>query len=286
MVDSRFRIIENGTDGRGGVAFCETRAVRDFANFGNRGRCAIPLGRKLGHWAGRFRLFGKRARCAISLIFGNHGRCGIPRGWQTETCDGGDFAYLEKRCRCAISLISEIVTGARDFAWPENGTICMGSNSLICETRHVRDFANFGNRGRVAISIGRKRSFGHDRFRLFGKRDRRAVWLNFGNRGRRAFRLAGKRDHWPEAMSLIWKTRPAHDVVNFGNSGRCAISLCQKTETLARKRVYLFGKRGLRAISLISEIATCARFHLAGKRNRRPENDSAYSENVADARFR
>ena len=46
-----------------------TWSVRDFANFGNRWLRAIPRGRKTDPLARkRFRVFGKRDTCAISLI--------------------------------------------------------------------------------------------------------------------------------------------------------------------------------------------------------------------------
>ena len=120
MAGSRFRLVGNGADDRG-----------------------------------RFRLFGKRGRCAISLI--------------SETVAGARFHFpgiraigrgvrlAGKRGKCAISLISEIADYAR-FQLAGNGTIGMETIPLIRKTWHVRDFANFGNLGRFAISLDRKRN--------------------------------------------------------------------------------------------------------------------------------
>ena len=85
----------------------------------------------------------------------------------------------------------------RDFDWPENGNIGMCAISPICETWPMRGFANFGNRGRCAISIGRETEHwpGND-FAYLETRPMRD-FANLGNRGWARFYLAGKRNHWP-----------------------------------------------------------------------------------------
>ena len=60
---------ENGTVGRIDLAYLKTWQMRDFATFENHDRRAIPFGRKAEPTAVKIlRLFGKRGRCAISLI--------------------------------------------------------------------------------------------------------------------------------------------------------------------------------------------------------------------------
>ena len=69
-----------------------------------------------------------------------------------------------------------------------------------------------------------------------------------------------------ETISRICETWSVRDFANFRNHGRCPISLDRETDPLVGKRFRLFGKRDRCAISLISDIAYGARFHLPGKR--------------------
>ena len=96
-----------------------------------------------------------------------------------------------------ISLISEIVADAR-FHSTGNGAGGVETIPLIRKTRSVRDFANFGNRGRFAISLGRETvTLGVGRFRLFGNVvDSRCRYFLETMAGAR-FRLTGKRSRWP-----------------------------------------------------------------------------------------
>ena len=141
-------------------------------------RCAISPISEIVPGA-RFRLFGKRGRYAISIVR------------KTGSSDGGipiicktravrDFATLEivsdARCRLA----------AKRNHWPV--TI-----SLICVTWPVRDFANFRNSIRCAISHGQKTEpLAEKRFHLFGKRGRLEISLISGIVGDAEFHLAGK----------------------------------------------------------------------------------------------
>ena len=212
---------------------CETWSVRDFANFGNRGRFAISLGRKRGHWAvkislirktwqlrdfanfeivtdARFRMAGKRnpwkgndftysetrsvRDCAN---FGNRDRIAISLGRETEPLGGGRFRLCRKRCRCAIARISDIVADAR-FHLAGKRNHWHREISLIWKTMSMRDFANFGHRGRCAISVGRKTEpMIGKRFRLFGKHGRCAISLISDIVVDARFRLSGKRGHLP-----------------------------------------------------------------------------------------
>ena len=130
----------------------------------------------------RFRLFGKRAACAVSLIsetmadarFHLAGkRISRPRAISPirETRPVRDFAnsgslileivadsrleLLGKRGRCAIVLISESA-GLRDFSRPGSGSVGLWAIPLIWETRPTHDFDTFGNHDRCARPLGRK----------------------------------------------------------------------------------------------------------------------------------
>ena len=178
--------------------------MRDFDNFRHRVRCAISFVRKTEPLGGSdFAYFGKHGRCEISLILDSAAGARF-RLAGNGAISPNRFHLHAKRGRCAISLILEIVAGARfrlsgkrnrwpwgdfvysgnmigarfrefwksrparDCAWPGNGTIGRETISLIWETRSVRYFANFGNRGRLASSHYRETEpVGVGRFRLF-----------------------------------------------------------------------------------------------------------------------
>ena len=205
---------------------------------------------------------------------------------KTEPFAANRFRLCGKRSRCVISLLLEIVAGAR-FHFAGNGPLAwnrfrlFGKNvadarfRLFWKSRHMRDF-----------TFPENEPLAGKRLRLCGKRPRCAIPLILDIVGDARFRLYRKRSHWPKTMSLIWETRTSHDFANFGNRWRCAISLDRETEPLAGKRFRLFIKRCRCALSLILEIMSDSRFHLATSGERLTWGDFAYLVNVVGARFR
>ena len=187
----------NGTIGTKAIPLIrKTWHVRDFANFGNRGRIAIPLGRK---------------RNRRSVI---------------------DFAYSGN----AVGVRFREFRKSRpmsDFDGQENGAL-EGNDFAYCETCQARDFANFGNQGGFPISPDRETEpLAVKRFRVFRKRGLFAISIISHIMAGARFRLPGQRGHWQKTISLVRRTRPSPDFDNCGNRRWCAISLARKTEPLA-----------------------------------------------------
>ena len=135
---------ENGTSGRWVPLILKTRSVRDFANIGNHDRSAAPIGRETEPSTGEgFRVFGKRGRCAISLILE------ILVGGRFRMAGNGAigrerYRLIGKRDRCKISLLSEIMRGARfHLAGKRNRRPV--NDSVVWQTWMMRECANFGS---------------------------------------------------------------------------------------------------------------------------------------------
>ena len=174
------------------------------------------------------------------------------------------FRLFAKRGRYAISLILEIATDGRPRLTGKR-TIGRETISRIWKTLPMRDFANFGHRGRCAISLGRDTEpLTGQRFRLFGKHVRCAISLISEIMAGSRFQLARKRGHWPVAMALICKTWAVRDFANFGNRDLRAISLVRETEPVVGKRFRLFWGTCRFSISLMLDIMGDARFRLTG----------------------
>ena len=142
--------------------------MRDFATFGVISDARFHLGGKRKHWPETISRIWKTRPSHDFANFGNRWRCAISLGLKTEPLGGERFRLFGKCGRLAISLILEIVADAR-FHLAGNGAADREAIPLICKTYQVRGFANFGNRGRCAISLVWKTvPLAGKRFRLFG----------------------------------------------------------------------------------------------------------------------
>ena len=142
--------------------------------------------------------------------------------------------------------------GRKPKPWP-------GAISIISKTPSATNVCKAGHNRCVATSTGRKwgrwaetGTFGHGRFRLFGKRRRRRASMKTDVTDGSQLRLARKGFVGRGEISLIWKTPSVLDVCKARCKGRVATSLGRKTETMP------------------------------GNRARWPGSDFAYLENTAD----